>query len=133
MSEHLLINPNQLYFLYSVKDIKHDYYDFSIFTNYNSIEIEIFYDILNCLSIYELQNLLIFIYKQWSLFKLDTNLNEFKNNKRKKIILKQELLSTKIQTKEDFNHILKLFIDEDPIMGIYIMNQLLKFLYPCKV
>ena len=133
MSEYLLINPNQLYFLYSVKDIKDDYFKFSIFPDYNSIEIEIFYDILNCLSMYELQNLLIFIYKQWSLFKLDNNLDEFTNNKRKKTILKQELLPTKIQTKEDFNHILKLFINEDPIIGIYIMNQLLKFLYPCKV
>jgi hypothetical protein len=133
MSEHLLINPDQLYFLYSVKDIKEDYYDFSIFPDYNSIEVEIFYNILNCLSMYELQNLLIFIYKQWSLFKLDNTLEEFSNNKRKKTILKQELLPTKIQNKEDFNHILKLFINEDPIMGIYIMNQLLKFLYPCKV
>ena len=133
MSEYLLINPNQLYFLYSVKDIKDDYFEFSIFPDYNSIEIEIFYDILNCLSIYELQNLLVFIYKQWSLFKLDNTLEEFTNNKRKKTILKQELSITKIQTKEDFDHILKLFIDEDRIMGIYIMNQLLKFLYPCKV
>lgn len=133
MSEHLLINPNQLYFLYSVNDIKEDYYDFSIFPNYNSIEIEILYDILNCLSIYELQNLLVFIYKQWSLFKLDNTLEEFTNNKRKKTILKQELSITKIQTKEEFNDILKLFINEDPIMGMYIMNQLLKFLYPCKV
>ena len=133
MSEHLLINPDQLYLLYSVKDIKEDYYDFSIFPDYNSIEVEIFYNILNCLSIYELQNLLVFIYKQWSLFKLDNTLEEFTNNKRKKTILKQELLPTKIKTKEDFNHILKLFINEDPILGIYIMNQLLKFLYPCKV
>ena len=82
---------------------------------------------------YELQNLLVFIYKQWSLFKLDNTLEEFTNIKRKKTILKQELSITKIQTKEGFNHILKLFINEDPIMGIYIMNQLLKFLYPCKV
>ena len=133
MSEHLLINLNHLYFLYSVNDIKEDYYDFSIFPHYNSIDIEIFYDILNCLSMYELQNLLVFIYKQWSLFKLDNNLDEFTNNKRKKTILKQELLLTKIQKKEEFNNILKLFINEDPIIGIYIMNQLLKFLYPCKV
>jgi hypothetical protein len=133
MSEHLLINPNQLYFLYSVKDINDNYYEFSIFPDYNSIEIEIFYDILNCLSIYELQNLLTFIYKQWSLFKLDNTLEKLTNNKRKKTILKKELSITKIQTKEDFNYILKLFINEDPIMGIYIMNQLLKFLYPCKV
>ena len=133
MSEHLLINPDQLYFLYSVKDIKDDYCEFSIFPDYHSIEVEIFYDILNCLSIYELQNLLVFIYKQWSLFKLDNTLEEFKNNKRKKIILKQDLLSTKIQTKEEFNNILKVFINGDPVIGIYIMNQLLKFLYPCKV
>ena len=37
-----------------------DYYDFSIFPDYNSIEVDIFYDTLNCLSMYELQNLLIF-------------------------------------------------------------------------
>ena len=45
----------------------------------------------------------------------------------------KEISTHKIQTKEDFNHILKLFINEDPILGIYIMNQVLKFLYPCKV
>ena len=100
MSEHLLINPEQLYFLYSVKDIKKDYYDFSIFPDYHSIEIEIFYDILNCLSMYELQNLLIFIYKQWSLFKLNTTLQEFTNNKRKKTILKQKDTDTKAIEKE---------------------------------
>ena len=133
MSDHLLVNPNQLYFLYSVKDIKDDYYEFSIFPDYHSIEVDIFYDILNCLSVYELQNLLVFIYKQWSLLKLDNTLEEFKNNKRKKIILKKEFSITKIKTKEEFNDILKLFIDEDPVIGIYIMNQLLKFLYPCKV
>ena len=54
MSEHLLIDLNQLYSIYSVDDIDRDYFEFDFLPDYNSIETEILYDILNCLSLKQL-------------------------------------------------------------------------------
>ena len=44
MSEHLLIDLNQLYSIYSIDDIDRDYFEFDFLPDYNSIETEILYD-----------------------------------------------------------------------------------------
>ena len=133
MSEHLVVNPEKLYYLYSIKDIKNEYIEYTIFPTYNSIDINIFYDILNCLSNNELYSLYLFIYKQWSLLKLNKEHIDI-STKRKNMILQKELsIPSSVITIQDFNNILKNFINGDKILGIYIMNQLLKFLYPCKL
>ena len=44
MSEHLLINPEQLYFIYSPKDIKYEYLEFDFLPEYKSFDIETIYD-----------------------------------------------------------------------------------------
>jgi|TARA_B110000977_G_C11049973_1_gene481943 hypothetical protein len=130
MSEHLLINPTQLYFIYSPKDIKYEYFDFNFLPNYTSLDTHNIYDAVNCLSINDMNNLNLFIYKQWSLLKLHDDLP---NNSRKKSILKILYSHTKVLSKGDLNEKLKEFILEDKVLGLYIINQLLKFLYPCKV
>ena len=130
MSEHLLINPEQLYFIYSPKDIKYGYLDFDFLPEYKSFDIETIYDAMNCLSLNDMNNLNLFIYKQWSLLKL---LDDIPNSKRKNNILKKKYSHNKILNKADLNSKLKEFISNDKLLGLYLINQILKFLYPCKV
>ena len=130
MSEHLLINPEQLYFIYSQKDIKYEYLELDFLPEYKSFDIETIYDFINCLSLNDMNNLNLFIYKQWSLLKL---LDDIPNNKKKKTILKIQYSHNKILNKLGLNNKLKEFISNDKVLGLYIINQILKFLYPCKV
>ena len=130
MSEHLLINPEQLYFIYSPKDIKYESVELDFLPEYKSFEIETIYDFINCLSLNDMNNLNLFIYKQWSLLKL---LDDIPNNKKKKTILKIQYSHNKILNKLGLNNKLKEFISNDKVLGLYIINQILKFLYPCKV
>ena len=130
MSEHLLINPEQLYFIYSPKDIKYEYLEFDFLPEYKSFDIETIYDAMNCLDLNDINNLNLFIYKQWSLLKL---LDNIPNSKRKKNILKKQYSHNKIFNREGLNNKLKEFISNDKILGLNVINQILKFLYPCKV
>jgi len=130
MSEHLLINPEQLYFIYSPKDIKYEYLEFDFLPEYKSFDIETIYDAMNCLSLNDMNNLNLFIYKQWSILKM---LDDIPNNKRKKNIFEKQYSHNKILNRADLNIKLKEFISNDKILGLYVINQILKFLYPCKV
>jgi len=129
MSEHLVVDPNQLYRLYSYKDID-GYYSFTFLPEYTSIEIDIFYDILNSISIRKLSSLYMYMFKQWALTHKRIELESVSPVKRKKNILRRNL-EGKISSKEELNDKLMNFIKGDKVVGIYIMNQLLKFLYPC--
>ena len=131
MSEHLLIDPNELYKLYDHRDVK-DYYNFTFLEDITSIEIDIFYDILNCISIKQLDNLNRYIYKQWTLTRKNIEIGKNTPKSRKKELLSRNYNNTSINTKVQFNNKLKTFGKSDKIMSIFIMNQLLKFLYPCK-
>jgi hypothetical protein len=133
MSEHLLIDLNQLYRLYSVDDVDGDYYSFDFLPSYNSIDSDIIYDVINCLSIYSLNNMINFLYKQWSLLRLDPELNQFPTAKRRKLILLKKFTEDTINSKQEFNEKMSFFIDRDQVFGLYVMNQVLKFLYPCKL
>lgn len=133
MSEHLLINLEQLYLIYNVRDIVEPYYEFDFIPKFNTIDVDVLYDILNCLSIDHLNNLINFMYIQWSVLKNIPEIEEWTPLKRKKQILSKTFTHHKIKTKEEFNNKLGVFIDNDKVFSIYIMNQILKFLYPCKV
>ena len=130
MSNHLLINPIQLYYIYFPKDIKYEYLEFDFLPKYKSINQDYIYDTMNCLSINDMNNLNLFIYKQWSLLKL---CGDIPNNQRKEDIFIRIYSHNKVINKEQLNDKLKDFISNDKILGLYIINQLLKFLYPCKV
>ena len=127
MSGNLVIDPNLLYRIYSPKDIG-TYYHFNFLSEFNSIEIDIFYDILNSLSFKQLCNLNSYLYKQWMLTKRPLESTE--TQERKKDILSRNYTNKKIESKEDLNNKLKIFINDDQIMSLYIMNKLLIFLYP---
>ena len=133
MSEHLLIDLNQLYRIYSTDDIDSDYFDFSFLPEYKSIETEIMYDILNCLSLTQLNKLSIYIYQQWSLLHLDPELTKLSTAKRRKLVLSKQFTSDTCHSKGEWNQKMSLFIDSDQVFGLYVINQLLKFLYPCKI
>ena len=65
-----------------------EYYHFDFLSNFNSIEVDIFYDILNSLNDKELLNLNNYIFKQWSLTRLNLTFKEIVPCKRKKELLK---------------------------------------------
>ena len=89
--EHLLTNPDNLYRLYNYRDIQ-TYYPYNFLPSYNSIDVDIFYDILNSLSNKKLFSLHKYIYQQWSLTTKMIEIENVSPHKRKKIILQ---LSTK--------------------------------------
>jgi hypothetical protein len=124
MSEHLLIDPNKLYKIYNHNDIV-NYYHYDFLAKFTSIEIDIFYDILNSLHCKELSNLTTYIFKQISLTR---KMLEMKNMND---ILQHSFSNESIDSKDKFNTKLKHFIQGDKIISLYIMNQMLKFLYPC--
>jgi len=132
MSEQLLIDPNKLYKLYSYKDIK-EYYPFYFFASFTSIEIDIFYDILNSLSRKELSNLNNYIFKQWAITQLTLKFKDVEPIEIKDKLLYRDYTNERIQTKDELNTKLNHLIQGDKIISLYIMNQLLKFLYPCNI
>ena len=132
MSEHLLLDPNKLYKIYFSQDIV-EYYSFSFLPEFNSIDIDIFYDILNSVSLKVLSNLTNYIFKQWSLTKKMLELKDTGPVKRKIDILSKVYARELILSKEQLNDNLSQLIQGDQVMALYIMNQMLKFLYPCKV
>ena len=131
MSEHLLIDPNELYKLYDYRDVK-EYYNFTFLADFTSIEIDIFYDVLNSLSMRDLSNLNLFIFKQVSLTNKIIEVNKYTPKYRHKQIISRQYNNDKVFTKEDFNNKLQHYIQNDQIISLFIMNQLIKFLYPCK-
>ena len=44
MSEHLVINPEKLYYIYFPKDIKYEYFDFNFLPEYKSFDVYNIYD-----------------------------------------------------------------------------------------
>ena len=132
MSEYLLIDPNKLYKIYSSQDVV-DYYSFSFLSEFNSIEIDIFYDILNSVSLKILSNLISYIFKQWSLTKKNLEIEDIGPVERTKYLLDRVYINEVIISKKQLNDKLCQFIQGDQVLSLYIMNQMLKFLYPCKI
>jgi len=132
MSDRLIIDPNELYRLYDYRNVE-EYYRFDFLSNFNSIEFDIFYDILNSLNNKELSNLNNYIFKQWSLTHLNLTFKEISPLKRKEELLQRNYSKSKNITHDKFNNVLSKLIQDDEILSLYIMNQMLKFLYPCSI
>mgnify|MGYP001264409940 FL=1 len=127
MSDQLLIDIDNLYRLYDYRNIK-VYHQFTFFPKYKSIDIDVFYDIINSLSIKELSNIDTFIYKQITL----TNklLHKTKPIRRYNTIVSRKYSHINITSKHEFDNKLNNYIQGDTIIGLFIMNQFIKFLYP---
>ena len=133
MSEHLIVNPTQLYLIYTTRDIHNEYYDYDFLPEYSSFDVYSIYDAMNSLSINSMNNLLIYIFRQWSLLNLDPELHTLPKAKRRKDILSRQFDRIPLTTKDELNTKLKKFIGDDKILGLYLINQIIKFLYPCKL
>jgi len=129
MSDKLIVDPNELYKLYDYRNVE-EYYHFDFLSSFNSIEVDIFYDILNSLNNTEMSNLNNYIFRQWSLAHLNLTLEEIKPYKRSKILLQRKYDHSRNVTKTELNNKLSKLIQDDQILSLYIMNQMLKFLYP---
>ena len=132
MSDHLLIDPDKLYKIYSSQDVI-DYYQFSFLPYFHSIDIDILYDILNSLSLKRLSNMSTYIFRQWSLTKKKLEVDDAGTLGRKQKLLDIIYVNEVVLSKEQLNDKLRQFIQGDQVLSLYVMNQLLKFLYPCKV
>ena len=121
MNKYLLKDPNVLYNLYKSDDVIY-YYNYDFLYPFKSIEIEIFYDILNSINTKQLMGLYIYIIFSW--IKTEKNIKDISVNK---------LPFVKNITNNIFNKNVKQFINNDPSLSIYVMNTILKFLYPCNL
>ena len=132
MSNKLIIDPNELYRLYDHTNVN-EYYHFNFLSNFNSIEIDIFYDILNSLNNRELSKLNNYMFKQWSLTHISLTSKEIEPLKRREVLLQKSYSNSRNLSKDEFNNKLNEFILDDKILSLYVMNQMLKFLYPCNI
>ncbi len=130
MSEYLLIDLDNFYKIYSIDDIKDEYFNYTFLPNYTSIDIDILYDIYNCLDISQLNNFLIFFYKGWSKLKENKDIIISPSAKRRKLILSKTISPNKINSKSEFNDKIKEFINDDQILGLFFINKIILFLYP---
>lgn len=130
MSEHLLINPDLLYKIYSYNQIE-EYYGYNFLPEFTSFDVNSIYDSLNCITLKELQCLQNHIVKQWSLTHMLLSKETPSPKKRYNSLIQTKYPNIKITDKQQLNDILIKFINDDKIKAIYIINKILKFLYPC--
>lgn len=134
MLDKLIISPSRLYDIYNYKQLN-IHYNYNFLSEFKSIDIYIFYDILNCLSLKQLKSLDRYIYKQLSLINLIIDKSDkeldIESIKRKKKVLKNIYSHKLINSPEELNNKLKKYINKDKILSLVIMNKLLIFLYPC--
>jgi hypothetical protein len=130
MSDYLILDPELLYRLYSHTAVD-VYYSYTFLPEFTSIEVEIFYDILNTLSLCELQNIDRYLFKQWRLSKKQLVCSDVALQDRGIQLTTLDYSSVICDSKDSFNSKVKDFIRDDKPIALYTMNKLLKFLYPC--
>ena len=123
-----------------VQEYNNRYKNFSFLPDYNSIEIDIIYDILNGLSDKELKNINIYLFKQWILTKRLLELKEAGTVKRKREILKLTYDNTEFTTKEKLNNMsenteeLKRIANAiEEITAVSIINMLSSFFFTFEI
>ena len=99
----------------NVKKTKLDNFDFDFLDDFKDyININIYYDIFN--SIENIKNIYNFIYIKWYIIKNKLSLN-------KPVLIKQD-----IYDKQQFNNIMKKFINKDISIAIMVINISLKYI-----
>ena len=133
MSEHLLIDPNLLYKVYSFKDID-EYYPFNFFPVFKSIEIDIFYDILNTLPSKDITTIYQYLMKQWRVMCI--HINDYDAPDKKVQRNKNSMLRRRIDPvhhvlhKDEFNSRMNKFIKNNKTISLMVMNIINRYLYP---
>ena len=90
MVEHLVKDPNKLYEICSYRDLE-EYYPFSFIGNFNSIEVDIYYDVLNTMDSRILRNIYGYIVKQWTIIQKHIELSDYSDVSKKKYMNKKRL------------------------------------------
>ena len=130
MANHLLLPLDNLYKLYNQPHIYFDskeYVTMDCFYDFESIETDIVYDILNSMSLKEIQNLNRQLFCHWSSIVNDDNLRSLPDGRN---ILDRSFDHSNIQSLDELNDKLSNLIQKDPILSLYCINQIIIYVYP---
>ena len=115
--EHI-VDPNTYIYIYKTKNNNNNNIDFDFLDLLKDyININIYYYIINSLSIQTIKNIYNFIFIRWDI--ISNELNE-----------KNVLEYNRKITFEEFNDIIKTFINNKYYLGIFVINSIQQYLYP---
>ena len=129
MVEHLVKDPNKLYEICNHRDLE-DYYPFSFIGNFNSIEVDIYYDVLNTMDSRTLRNIYGYIVKQWTIIQKHIELSDYSDVSKKKYMRRTLIPHKELLSKEEFNTILSKFIRNNKVLSLVVMNIIQRYLHP---
>ena len=129
MVEHLVKDPNKLYEICNHRDLE-DYYPFSFIGNFNSIEVDIYYDVLNTMDSRTLRNIYGYIVKQWTIIQKHIELSDYSDVSKKKYMRRTLIPHKGLLSKEEFNSILSKFIRNNKVLSLVVMNIIQRYLHP---
>ena len=129
MVEHLVKDPNKLYEICNHRDLE-DYYPFSFIGNFNSIEVDIYYDVLNTMDSRTLRNIYGYIVKQWTIIQKHIELSDYNEVSKKKYMRRKLIPHKDLLSKEEFNTILSKFIRNNKVLSLVVMNIIQRYLHP---
>ena len=129
MVEHLVKDPNKLYEICNHRDLE-DYYPFSFIGNFNSIEVDIYYDVLNTMDSRILRNIYGYIVKQWTIIQKHIELYDYSDVSKKKYMRRTLIPHKGLLSKEEFNSILSKFIRNNKVLSLVVMNIIQRYLHP---
>ena len=129
MVEYLVKDPNKLYEICNHRDLE-DYYPFSFIGNFNSIEVDIYYDVLNTMDSRTLRNIYGYIVKQWTIIQKHIELSDYSDVSKKKYMRRTLIPHKGLLSKEEFNTILSKFIRNNKVLSLVVMNIIQRFLHP---
>ena len=129
MVKHLVKDPNKLYEICNHRDLE-DYYPFSFIGNFNSIEVDIYYDVLNTMDSRTLRNIYGYIVKQWTIIQKHIELSDYSDVSKKKYKRRTLIPHKGLLSKEEFNSILSKFIRNNKVLSLVVMNIIQRYLHP---
>ena len=129
MVEYLVKDPNKLYEICNHRDLE-DYYPFSFIGNFNSIEVDIYYDVLNTMDSRTLRNIYGYIVKQWTIIQKHIELSDYSDVSKKKYMRRTLIPHKGLLSKEEFNTILSKFIRNNKVLSLVIKNIIQRYLHP---
>ena len=124
MVEYLVKDPNKLYEICNHRDLE-EYYPFSFIGNFNSIEVDIYYDVLNTMDSRTLRNIYGYIVKQWTIIQKHIELSDYSDVSKKKYMRRTLIPHKGLLSKEEFNSILSKFIRNNKVLSLVVMNIIL--------
>ena len=129
MVEYLVKDPNKLYEICNHRDLE-DYYPFSFIGNFNSIEVDIYYDVLNTMDSRTLRNIYGYIVKQWTIIQKHIELSDYSDVSKKKYMRRTLIPHKGLLSNEEFNSILSKFIRNNKVLSLVVMNIIQRYLHP---